>query len=70
MEDLFGQLLAVGVGVGYATPKEHACLAFVVGATEVVHDLLGVLATAAVVADVVLGVPFVAVVVGLGCGEL
>ena len=63
MENTLGEFLTVGVAVGDASPKEHSHLIGVILASEGIHYLLGIFASAGVCLDVGLMMPL------LGVGE-
>ena len=62
MQDLLCQVFYISIFLRYLAPKEHAYLVRVKLAVEHLHDLLSNVATAAVVLDVVLAMPFIRVV--------
>ena len=62
MQNLLCQVFYISIFLRYLAPKEHAYLVRVKLAVEHLHDLLSNVATAAVVLDIVLTMPFIRVV--------
>ena len=62
MQHLLCQVFYIGIFLRYLAPEEHANLVRVKLAVKHLHDLLSNVATAAVVLDIVLAVPFIRVV--------
>ena len=71
MENLLCEVFYIGVFLRNLAPEEHAHLVRIKLAVQYLHNLLGYVAAAAIIGDVVLTVPLVGIVEhGLGSSEL
>ena len=70
MEHTLRQVFHLPNAIGNLAPEEHTDLLLIVGASQHIHNLFGILTATAIGLDVCLTMPLVAVVVSLGSCQL